>query len=136
VAPQARTGRQKGHELVNDCTEQTSAIESQKNDERILLAVLFCLGVADAIVTRYIVSAGLGSEGNPWLKNLAGSDNLVAVKALGTFLAVVLLFQLYNRRPRLVRGVTIGAVAWYTLVVLWNVLVVLLGSSTLISISR
>jgi hypothetical protein len=120
---------------VNDYRQHIAPAEAGKRDERVLLAVLFCLGVADAIITRFIVSAGLGSEGNPWLKSLAGSDNLIAVKALGTFLAVVLLFQLYSRRPRLVRGITIGAVAWYTLVVLWNVLVVILASSTLMSIS-
>jgi hypothetical protein len=121
---------------VNECDELVMQREAERRSQSVLLAVLFCLGVADAIVTRYIVSAGLGSEGNPWLKNLAGSDNLVAVKALGTFLAVALLFQLYCRRPKLVRGITIGAVAWYTLIVLWNVLVVFLSSSTLISISR
>ena len=84
--------------------------------------------MADGLLTRLIITAGLGSEGNPWLRNLASSDALLGVKALGTLLAVALLFQLYLRRPKLVRGVTIGAVCWYTLIVFWNIFIVVMAS--------
>ena len=70
MALQARTGRQEGGKPVNDCSEQAALIDAKNRDERVLLGTLFCLSVADGILTRFIVSEGLGSEGNPWLRNL------------------------------------------------------------------
>jgi len=97
-------------------------------NQKLLLGTLFALSVADGWLTRYIITQGLGIEGNAWLTPLASSDALIAVKILGTALAASLLWQLYFRKPRIIQGVTAILVAWYTLIVWWNVLVVVLGS--------
>ena len=96
-------------------------------NQRLLLGALFCISVADGIITRFIISEGLGSEGNSWLSQLASSDALIAVKIIATLLAIFLLWRLHYRRPKLVLGVTIVMVCWYTLVVFWNISIVLMG---------
>jgi hypothetical protein len=101
---------------------------ADSRNQRILLGALFCLSVADGIITRFIITEGLGSEGNFWLSGLASSDALIAVKIVGTLLSVYLLWVLHYRRPRLIIGVTIALVCWYTLVVFWNIFVVVMGS--------
>jgi Domain of unknown function (DUF5658) len=94
-----------------------------------MLGALFGLSLADAVLTRFIISQGIGFEANPWIRSLASTDSLILIKALGTLLAVALLWLLYKRRPRLVQGVTVGAVCYYTLIVFWNVLVVCIGAA-------
>jgi hypothetical protein len=96
--------------------------------QRLLLGTLFCLSVADGILTRFIISNGLGREGNFWLTSLASSDALIGIKMLGTVLAGFLLWRLHYIRPKLVMGVTIAFVAWYTLIVFWNIIVIVIGS--------
>ena len=97
-------------------------------NQRILLGALFCLSVADGLVTRFIITEGLGHEGNFWLAGLANSDSLIAVKIVATLLAIYLLWILHYRRPRLVIGFTIALVCWYTLVVFWNLFIIFAGS--------
>lgn len=95
--------------------------------QRLLLGALFSLSVADGQVTRFIITAGLGREGNSFLRELAASDALIAVKIVGTLLAIYLLWQLYSRQPGTIQGITTILVACYTLIVWWNVLVVVVA---------
>jgi len=114
---------------LNDNTlpvAEKAALNSR--NQRVLLGSLFCLSVADGIITRFIIIQGLGHEGNIWLAGLASSDALIAVKIVGTLLAITLLWLLHYRRPGLVMGVTIALVGWYTLVVFWNIFIVFMGS--------
>jgi hypothetical protein len=101
---------------------ENTALNSR--NQRLLLGTLFGLSVADGVITRFIINQGLGREGNLWLSHLASSDALIAVKIIGTLLAVCLLWMLYFRRPKLVMEVTIALVCWYTLVVFWNIFIV------------
>ncbi|RJO62005.1 MAG: hypothetical protein C4542_05025 [Dehalococcoidia bacterium] len=110
----------------NDSSVMVSPADSR--NQRILLGALFALSVADGLVTRFIITEGLGSEGNIWLAGLASSDALILVKIVGTLLAISLLWILHYRKPRMVLIVTVAVVCWYTLVVFWNVFVVVLGS--------
>ena len=109
--------------------KQHAVASPQKRDQLVLLGTLFGLSLADAVLTRFIVSDHLGGEGNPWLKGFASGDGLIAIKALGTLLAALLLWDIYRRHPRLVHGITIAAVCFYTVIVYWNVLTVFLGSA-------
>jgi hypothetical protein len=113
---------------VNDTRPAAEKAVQNSRNQRLLLGSLFCLSVADGIITRFIIIQGLGHEGNFWLAGLAASDALIAVKIVGTLLALYLLWLLHYRRPKLILGVTIAFVCWYTLVVFWNVLIVIMGT--------
>lgn len=111
-----------------------SAVPSAKNpvnsrNQRLLLGALFCVSIADGVITRFIITQGLGSEGNSWISGLASSDALIAVKLVATLLAIFLLWRLHYRRPKLVMGFTIALVCWYTLVVFWNIFIVIMGTT-------
>ncbi len=95
-------------------------------NQKMLLGVLFGLSVADGFITRFIISEGLGREGNLWLSVLASSDMLIAVKILAAGLATYLLWLLYPRIPELTQGVSIAFVCWYTLIVFWNTHIVVI----------
>jgi hypothetical protein len=97
-------------------------------NQKMLLGVLFGLSAADGFITRFIISEGLGREGNLWLSALSSSDMLIAVKILAAGLATYLLWLLYPRIPRLAQGVTIAFVCWYTLIVFWNTHIVVIMS--------
>jgi hypothetical protein len=80
------------------------------------------------VVTRFIITEGLGVEGNFWLTRLASSDALIATKIVATLLVVYLLWQIHYRKPRLVLLVTVAVTCWYILVVFWNVSIVIMGT--------
>jgi hypothetical protein len=103
------------------------AVTNSRN-QRILLGTLFCLSVADGIITRFIITERLGVEGNFWLTRLASSDALIATKIVATLLVVYLLWQIHYRKPRLVLLVTVAVTCWYILVVFWNVSIVVIGT--------
>lgn len=113
---------------MSDAVSPFEKISTNSRNQRILLGALFSLSVADGLVTRFIITEGLGSEGNLWLAGLANSDALIAVKIVGTLLAIYLLWMMHYRRPGLVLGVTIVFVCWYTLVVFWNIFIVVMGT--------
>lgn len=108
-------------------TQVAKTVQNDRN-QRLLLGSLFALSVADGFVTRFIITEGLGHEGNFWLAGLANSDALIAVKIAGTLLAIILLWLLHYRQPRPVLIVSVAVVCWYTLVVFWNVLIVFMGT--------
>jgi len=101
---------------------------ADSRNQRILLGALFCLSVADGVITRFIITEGLGREGNLWLAGLANSGALIVVKIVGTLLAISLLWILHYRRPRIILIVTVAVVCWYTLVVFWNIFIVIMGT--------
>ena len=129
MAAQAHAGRPESRQPLNDETLPPVANTSQNDrHQRLLLGALFALSVADGFVTRFIITQGLGSEGNFWLAGLANSDALILVKIVGTLLAISLLWLLHYRQPRPVMVVSVAVVCWYTLVVFWNILIVFMGT--------
>ena len=112
---------------MNHTYQRTENTVQHSRDQRLLLGALFGLSVADGFITRFIISHGLGSEGNSWIAWLAGSDALIVVKIAATALSAYLLWLLYQRRPRLVMAATVALVCWYTLVVFWNTSVVFMA---------
>ena len=113
---------------MNDTLPTAEQAVQNSRSQRLLLGALFSLSVADGVVTRFIITEGLGMESNFWLTKLAFSDALIAVKIVATLLAIYLLWVLHYRRPALVLGVTIAMVCWYTLVVFWNIFIVVIGT--------
>jgi Domain of unknown function (DUF5658) len=113
---------------MNEEVASREGLAPRSRTQRLLLGTLFCLSVADGILTRFIISNGLGHEGNFWLSDLASSDALIGIKMLGTALAIYLLWRLHYVRPKLVMATTVAFVGWYTLVVFWNIIVIVIGS--------
>ena len=113
---------------MNGTSSPAEKLTPHSRNQRLLLGALFCISVADGVITRFIITAGLGTESNFWLTRLAFSDALIAVKIVATLLVVYLLWQMHYRKPRLVLGFTIAIVCWYTLIVFWNIFIVVMGS--------
>jgi hypothetical protein len=96
-------------------------VESRR--ARYTFYTLFCLIVADGVLTEFLVKGGHASELNPFMRALLGEGWFLAVKVAGAFLAMLLLWVNYNARPRLVYTITAVFLAFYTLIVLWNLVV-------------
>ena len=84
-----------------------------------LLVVMVALSVADALVSRSLLAAGLGHEANPFMRALSGGDFLL-VKTVGAVLAGILLWDLHRRMPRLAEIVTVWILVFFTAIVYWN----------------
>jgi hypothetical protein len=87
---------------------------------------LFCIIVADGLITQFLVIGGHGLEVNPFLRAWVGQGWFLAIKVSGAFLATLLLWIRYNVKPRLVYTIAVVFLAFYTAVVFWNLFVFLL----------
>jgi hypothetical protein len=92
---------------------------------RYTLYTLFCIVVADGLITQFLVTGGYGSEANPLLRVWVGHGWFLAIKMLGAFLATLLLWINYNAKPRLVYTITVVFLTFYTAIVFWNLFVFL-----------
>jgi hypothetical protein len=97
----------------------------------ILLGLLLSLFVADAVITRFIVTHGLGTEGNPILGMWVTTDQFAWVKFAGGLLACLLLWDFHRRVGRPAYIITGVFVAIFALIVCWNVTVALIGLANL-----
>ncbi len=92
---------------------------------RLTLYTLFGLIVADGLLTNFLVTNGHALEANPFLQAWVGKDIFLAIKVSGAFLVTLLLWIKYNRKPKLIYGITIVFLAFYTGIVFWNLFVFL-----------
>ena len=92
----------------------------ESRNVRYTFYVLFCIIVADGLITQFLVIGGHGSEANPFLSAWVGQWWFLAIKVSGAFLATLLLWINYNVKPRLVYTITVVALAFYTTIVFWN----------------
>ena len=68
---------------------------------RILIGALFAAIVADGIITMYLFHNGLAQEGNPFMVHWVVEDKLLSIKILGGLLAVIYLWNIFRRHPKL-----------------------------------
>ena len=85
-----------------------------------VLVVMVALSAADALASQSLIALGLGHEGNPFLRGLAGGGFLL-VKLVGIMLAALLLWDIHRRQPRMPVTAAVLLMAFLTLVVYWNV---------------
>jgi hypothetical protein len=90
---------------------------------RLMLYTLFGLIAADGLITRFLVTNGHASEGNPFLQVWAGHDLFLAIKISGAFLITLLLWIKYSSAPRLIYAATAVFLVFYTVIIFWNLLV-------------
>ena len=68
---------------------------------RILLGTLLAAVIADGVITEFLILNGFGAEGNPFLHFWVGKDVFLIIKSLLGLLAVLYLWKLYKRHPKL-----------------------------------
>ena len=85
-----------------------------------LLSALIILVVSDGLISHYLVTNGLGQEGNPFLTNWVGEGAFLVIKVLGALLCAFLLWDIYKRWAVLAIVSTCCFVAIYAAIVLWN----------------
>ena len=93
---------------------------------RYTLCALFGIIVADGVISQFVVTGGYGSEGNPFLASLVGGESFLAIKIAAALLVTLFLWVKYNTSPRLVNTVAVVALGFYTALVYWNLLTLLL----------
>jgi hypothetical protein len=87
---------------------------------RYLLVSLVILNVFDALLTHFLITLNLATEGNFFLRPLVGEPGFFVVKFFGAVLAAFILWDITYRHPRLGLTVTSCSVVAYSLVVIWN----------------
>jgi hypothetical protein len=92
---------------------------------RYTLYTLFCIIVADGLITQFLVTGGYGSEANPLLRVWVSHGWFLAIKVSGAFLVALLLWINYNVKPRLVYAITVVFLVLYTAILFWNLFVFL-----------
>jgi len=90
---------------------------------RYTLYTLFGIIVADGLITQFLVTGGHGSEGNPFLSAWVSHGAFLAIKVSAAFLATLFLWINYNAKPRLVYTIMVVFLAFYTIIVFWNLFV-------------
>lgn len=86
-----------------------------------LLGVLFCLVVADGLITKSLIQLDLARESNPFLKGIVTQGGFPYLKMAGAAVAVFILWDMYHLRPRMASIATLVAVVVYAVIVYWNV---------------
>jgi hypothetical protein len=94
-----------------------------------LILVLFALVIADGLISQYLISNGLGYEGNPILANWMLTTDLLTIKVGGASLSALLLLGMNKRRPQLALFATVVFVVLYTLIIFWNIFMFIIGLS-------
>jgi uncharacterized membrane protein len=87
---------------------------------RRLLVVLIALVISDGVITRFLISSGLGREANPFLQPLVGGGNFLIIKVVGALLAAFILWDIYKHWPRLAVISSRCFVGLYSGIVAWN----------------
>lgn len=91
----------------------------------IILGALFAAIVADGIITKFLVSNGFATEGNPFLGEWVNHDEFFTLKIFGALLALCYLWSIYRRHPKLSIIFSAILLAVYTFIVLRNVSILL-----------
>jgi hypothetical protein len=93
----------------------------------LILIFLVLMVISDGVITNLLIQKGIASEANPLLENLAGDRGLIILKVVGVLVAVVILWDIYRRNPRMAFWVSIVFLVAYSGIVAWNLHLLLLG---------
>jgi len=78
------------------------------------------LDITDGILTNILIQKDIAHEGNPFLKNIAGDTGLIIVKAVGVMIAILILWDISRRYPRVALWTSAAFLAVYCGIVVWN----------------
>ena len=94
---------------------------------RYMLYLLLALVVADGILSNFLILQNMGFELNPFLKDLVGGGYLLPLKVCGALLAVIMLWGIYKKLPRVAVICSLSFVVFYTAILYWNAFAFLLA---------
>jgi hypothetical protein len=89
--------------------------------------VLVLMDIADGFLTNALINSGIAREGNPVLMDVAGGTRFMVIKILGVLLAVLILWDIHRRHPRLAFWVSSVFLLIYAGIVSWNLHLLLTG---------
>ena len=84
------------------------------------LGVLIALVIADGFITHFLVTGGLGREGNPFLQSIIGEQSFFVIKILGSLFCALVLWDIYKRQPKMALICSMCFVSIYSVIVIWN----------------
>ena len=84
------------------------------------LGVLVALVVADGLITQFLITRGLGREGNPFLQDFIGEQSFLIIKIVGAILCAFILWDIYKRQPKMALISSLCFIALYVVIVGWN----------------
>jgi hypothetical protein len=76
--------------------------------------------VADGFLTNALIRLDIASEANPVMFGLAGKSSFPVFKFAGVLLAVIILWDIHRRHPRLAFWTALTFLIVYTGIVAWN----------------
>lgn len=85
-----------------------------------LLGLLVVFVISDGLITNLLVGDGLAREGNPFLQPLVGNIGFIVLKVVGALLCALILWDVSRRYRKVALIATSCGVAFYALIVLWN----------------
>ena len=91
-----------------------------------LLGLLVGFEILDGVMSYFLVRGGLGREGNPFLQPMVGEVSFLVLKVVGGLICALILWDIYKRFPRVALISTSCFVAFYVVIVVWNLGVFLL----------
>jgi hypothetical protein len=83
--------------------------------------------VADGFLTNALLQRDLAREGNPLLTGIAGTSGFPFIKFVGVLLAVVILWDIHRRHPKLAFWTASAFLIIYSGIVAWNGRILLLA---------
>jgi len=93
---------------------------------RYALILLGALILADGILTQGLINTGMVRESNPLLRVALLTGDFMAIKILGTLLAIIILIDLNRHHPKMAGTTVWSFILIYTSIVYWNVIVYLM----------
>ncbi len=95
-----------------------------------VLCTLFWAIVADGMLSEFIVSRNLGREWNPLLKTLIGGEQFMLIKVCGALLVMILIWNIYRKRPGMAAISSLCSLVFYTAIVYWNLFTLAVSSTS------
>ncbi len=78
------------------------------------------MDIADGVLTDILINKGIASEANPFLLGIAGKSGFMLVKIVGVLLAVLILWDVHRRHPRMAFWASATFALIYIGIVAWN----------------
>ena len=92
-----------------------------------LIGFLVGFEILDGVMSHFLIRSGLGREGNPLLEPLVGEVNFIILKVVGGLICALILWDIYKRFPRVALISTSVFLAFYVMIVFWNLGVYLIA---------
>lgn len=90
-----------------------------------LLGTLLALVVADGLISQFLITSGIGQEGNPLLKVLVTERDFLIIKMCAAIICVLILWNIARSLPRLIFIFSTCIVGLYTAILFWNIAIFL-----------